>query len=70
MLLRSRRHRAGRLGACGCHPRKSNVVPLMNRQPVPLRTVVSAFCDPVWQVRKRRKVNTLPDISTYEEAGC
>lgn len=63
-LLRSRRHRAGKLGACGCHPFKSSVVP------VPLRVVVGAFCDPVWQIRKRRKVDTLPDISTYEEAGC
>lgn len=69
MLLKSRRHRQGKLVACGCHRRKPTVL-VVPRERVPVSTVVSAFCDPVWQIRKRRKVHSLPDISTYEEAGC
>lgn len=64
MLLRSRRHRRGELAACGCHKRWYRV------EVAPARfSFVHAFCDPVWRIRARRRVTTLPDISTYEEGA-
>ncbi len=34
---------------------------------LPVRVITDTFCDPVWQLRRRRKIHDLPDISTYEE---
>lgn len=58
--LRSRRHRQGRWRGCGCHAYVVSVS-------VTGQTI-TAFCDPVWPVRQRRKIVDLPDISTVTEA--
>lgn len=63
-LLRSRRHRRGKLVACGCHP--SRLKTWARREPMPTQTIVSAFCDPVWRIRTRRRVTNLPDLATFE----
>lgn len=68
MRLRSRRHRLGLDAACGCHGWSRTLIVEVDR--IPLRVITGSFCDPVWQVRKRRKIDSLPDISTYEEVGC
>lgn len=63
MRLRSRRHRQGLDAACGCHGWSRTFT--VKLDPLPIRVITGSFCDPVWQVRKRRKIHSLPDLAEF-----
>lgn len=56
MLLRSHRHRAGKLGACGCHEQRQVMV-LASRY---------VFGNWMWYSRKWRSIQDLPDINAFQ----
>lgn len=57
MLLRSHRHRAGKLGACGCHEPQYRARITY--------AWIRAFGVREWPTPRLRRVDDLPDIATF-----